>query len=253
METAAGWARRGNRILNFLVMSLILLMFLYGGYSLWDTAMVYRGAFVSVDLLKFKPAADEPDNPTLGELAAINEDVLGWVTVDDTHIDYPVVQGETNMEYINKDVYGEFSLSGSVFLDSANSPDFSDPYSLLYGHHMDNGGMFGDIVKFVEEGYFQGHPEGTLYLPGRTYRMELFACVEADAYDSMVFQPTAQEGDAGELLSWIRENAVQYREIGVSGEEKIIGLSTCAGAETNGRVIVYGRLEEAGQAQEGGA
>ena len=94
METAARCARIGNRILNGIVVLLIAVMFLYGGYSLWDTAMVYRGAFVSNDLLQFKPAsAGEADNPTLSELQAINEDVRGWVTIDDTHIDYPVVQG----------------------------------------------------------------------------------------------------------------------------------------------------------------
>ena len=254
METAARCARIGNRILNGIVVLLIAVMFLYGGYSLWDTAMVYRGAFVSNDLLQFKPAsAGEADNPTLSELQAINEDVRGWVTIDDTHIDYPVVQGETNMEYINKDVYGEFALSGSIFLDSANSPDFSDGYVLLYGHHMENGGMFGDIVEFVREDFFNAHTTGTLYAPGGTWNIELFACLEVDAYDSMVFNPTAQEeGNVESLLEYIRENAVCYREIGAEPQDQIIGLSTCAEAETNGRVVIYGRLKPV-TAQEGGA
>ena len=56
---------------------------------------------------------------------AINKDVAGWITIDDTHIDYPVVQGKDDMEYINKDVYGEFSLSGSIFLSCMNKKDFS--------------------------------------------------------------------------------------------------------------------------------
>ena len=254
METAARCARIGNRILNGIVVLLIAVMFLYGGYSLWDTAMVYRGAFVSNDLLQFKPAsAGETDNPTLSELQAINEDVRGWVTIDDTHIDYPVVQGETNMEYINKDVYGEFALSGSIFLDSANSPDFSDGYVLLYGHHMENGGMFGDIVEFTDETFFDAHTTGTLYAPGSTWSIELFACLEVDAYDSMVFNPTAQEeGNVESLLEYIRENAVCYREIGSEPQDHIIGLSTCAEAETNGRVVIYGRLKPV-TAQEGGA
>lgn len=254
METAARCARFGNRILNGIAVLLIVLLFLYGGYSLWDTAMIYRGAFVSGDLMKFKPAsAEEADNPTLSELQAINEDVRGWVTIDDTHIDHPVVQGETNMDYINKDVYGEFSLSGSIFLDSSNSPDFSDSYSLLYGHHMENGGMFGDIVEFVREDFFNAHTTGTLYAPGGTWNIELFACLEVDAYDSMVFNPTAQEeGNAESLLEYIRENAVCYREIGAEPEDQIIGLSTCAEAETNGRVVIYGRLNPV-KAQEGGA
>lgn len=55
------------------------------------------------------------------------------------------------MEYINKDVYGEFSLSGSIFLSCMNKKDFSDNYNLVYGHHMANGGMFGDVVSFTEK------------------------------------------------------------------------------------------------------
>ena len=255
MERAAMLARAGNRVLSVIVGILILVMLLYGGYSLWDTAMLYQGAFVSSDLLKYKPSSGKTDGPTLAELAALNPDVRGWLTIDDTHIDYPVVQGKTDMEYINKDVYGEFSLSGSIFMDSRNAADFSDSYCLLYGHHMDNGAMFGDVVEFVNKDYFDSHRTGTLYLiDGSVYTIELFVCIEIDAFDSVVYQPTAQEqGNVGPLLEYIREKAVQYREIGVTTSNQIIGLSTCAEAETNGRVVVFGRMERAEQVQEGGA
>lgn len=255
METAARLARVGNAVLSFAAFLMILLMFLYGGYSLWDTSMVYRGAFVSGDLLKFKPAGagETGDNPTLSELQAINEDVRGWLTIDGTHIDYPVVQGENDMEYINKDVYGNFALSGSIFLSCMNSPDFSDGYNLVYGHHMDNGGMFGDVVEFAEAEFFAEHSTGTLYLPDRTYGIQIFACVKTDAYDQTIFHPQDQKiRDVSGLLEYLQKNAAQYRDIGVAREDQIIGLSTCAEAETNGRVIVFGRLDRKNQAQEGG-
>lgn len=245
METAAKFARAGDRILSFIVAVLILLMLLYGGYSLWDTAMVYRGAFVSSDLLQYKPSAGDPDNLTLAELQKLNPDVCAWLTIDDTHVDYPVVQGKDDMEYINKDVYGEFALSGAIFLARDNSPDFSDSYSLVYGHHMSNGAMFGDIVEFVDKDYFTEHQTGTLYLPdGDTYAITLFACVEIDASDSIVYNPKAQNGDTGALLAHIKSKAVQYRDIGITTADSIIGLSTCAEAQTNGRVVVFGRLEK---------
>lgn len=243
MHTAAKLARAGDRLVSLLAAGLILLMLLYGGYSLWDTAMVFNGAFLSSDLLQFKPAAGDPDsNPTLAELQAINPDVLGWLTIDDTHIDYPVVIGETDMEYVNKDVYGEFALSGSIFMDSDNARDLSDAYTLVYGHHMDNGAMFGDVVEFVNTDYFESHPSGTLYLPDATYTIEIFACVQVDAFDSMVYDPLAQDGDVSELLHYVDEIAVQSRYIGVQPTDKVIGLSTCAEAETNGRVVIFGRL-----------
>ena len=246
MHTAAKLARAGDRVVSMVAAALIVIMLLFGGYSLWDTAMVFNGAFLDNDLLQFKPAnTDNPDsNPTLEELQAINPDVVGWLTVDGTHIDYPVVIGDDDMEYVNKDVYGDFALSGSIFLDSDNARDISDPYTLVYGHHMDNGGMFGDVVEFVNTDYFESHPTGTLYLPNATYRIELFACLEVDAFDSMVYDPKAQpQGDISELLNYIDENAVQSRYIGVTPQDKVIGLSTCAEAETNGRVVIYGRLD----------
>lgn len=255
MERAALLARIGNRILSVIVGILILFMLLYGGYSLWDTAMLYQGAFVSSDLLKYKPSSGKTDGPTLAELAALNPDVRGWLTIDDTHIDYPVVQGKTDMDYINKDVYGEFALSGSIFMDSRNAADFSDSYCLLYGHHMDNGAMFGDVVEFVNKDYFDSHRTGTLYLTdGSFYTIELFACIEIDAFDGVVYQPAAREqGNVERLLEYIREKAVQYREMSVTASDQIVGLSTCAEAETNGRVVVFGRMERAEEVQEGGA
>lgn len=243
MEIAAQAARVGNRILNIIVGILTVILFLYGAYCLWDTYVTARGAFISDDLLEYKPIPGQEENPTLDELMAINPDVVGWLTVDDTHIDYPVVQGENDMEYINKDVYGEFALPGSIFLSCVNSRDFSDPYSLVYGHHMANGAMFGDIVEFVNKDYFDTHTTGTLYLPDETQGITLFACMQTSATDTVVYNPKAQQEDVSGLLSYLEENAVQYRDIGVKKSDRIIGLSTCAEAETNGRVIVFGRLE----------
>lgn len=243
MEIAAQAARVGNRILNIIVGILTLILFLYGAYCLWDTYVTARGAFISDDLLEYKPIPGQEENPTLDELMAINPDVVGWLTVDDTHIDYPVVQGENDMEYINKDVYGEFALPGSIFLSCVNSRDFSDPYSLVYGHHMANGAMFGDIVEFVNKDYFDTHTTGTLYLPDETQGITLFACMQTSATDTVIYNPEAQQEDVSGLLSYLEENAVQYRDIGVKKSDRIIGLSTCAEAETNGRVIVFGRLE----------
>lgn len=146
------------------------------------------------------------------------------------------------MEYVNKDIYGEFALSGAIFLDSSNARDVSDSYTLIYGHHMANGAMFGDVVEFVNTDYFNDHTSGTLYLPDATYSIELFACVQVDAYDSVIYNPAAQAGDVSELLNYVNEIAVQSRYIGVQPSDQVIGLSTCSEATTNGRVVLFGRL-----------
>ena len=140
-------AKTGDWLVSFVAAILATVMLLYGGYALWDTAMLYQGAFASGNLMKYKPSVSvDEDDASLEELLAINPDVRGWLTIDGTHVDYPIVQGEDDMEYVNKDVYGEFSLSGTAFLDSENTSDFSDCYNLLFGHHMANGAMFGVLL-----------------------------------------------------------------------------------------------------------
>ena len=246
METAARAARFGNFILSLMASVIILTMFAYGGYSLWDSYMVNQGAFLSSDLLKYKPQATGETGETnysLEELIALNPDTRGWITIDDTHMDYPLVQGETDMEYINKDVMGEFALSGAIFLSCLNSGDFTEPYSLVYGHHMDNAAMFSDVMEFLDADYFERHQTGTLYLPDKTYRITLFACMEADGYDRLIYSP-GPDYDNGPLLEYIRTTANQYRDIGVTSGDQIIGLSTCVDAQTTERAVLFGRLEE---------
>lgn len=245
MEVAVRVARIGNYILGVIAAIMILLMCAYGGYSLWDNYMINRGAFAGSDLMKFKPAGDAGgENYTLEELMVINPDTRGWLTIDDTHIDYPVVQGEDDMEYINTDVFGEFSLSGSIFLSCLNSPDFSDHYNLIYGHHMDNGGMFGDVMEFEEEKFFESHQTGTLYLPHETYEITIFAYIEADGYDRLIYKPGRECESMQELLNYLKKSSTRYRDIGVTTEDRIVGLSTCVDAVTNGRAILFGRLEK---------
>jgi sortase B len=188
---------------------------------------------------------EDESNPTLSDLQKINPDVCAWLTVDDTNIDYPVVQGETNMEYINKDVYGEFSMSGSVFLDYRNDVDFSDYYSLIYAHHMEGKVMFGELTEFQKKSYFNKHTSGTLCLPETTYQIRWFACIETNAYDYTVFDPTGYETkeDQEELLQHIKDCAVQYREVDDTEENQLIALSTCLDLTTNGRVLLFGWME----------
>lgn len=226
-------------------MVLALIMLLYGGYSLWNTIMIYRGAFSSNDLLKYQPTGDGPNSITLGELMKLNKDVVGWITIFDTHISYPVVQGKDNQEYLNKDVFGEFSFSGSIFLDYRNACDFTDSYSIIYGHHMEYGAMFGDVVEFKNDDYFQEHKTGALFLLDDTYKITLFACVETQEFNNKIYNPIVQGKDnLDTLLKYIKDEAVQYRDISLNHDDKIIGLSTCAEAGTNERVVLFGRLDK---------
>ena len=237
-------ARVGNRILSIMAGILILLMLSYGMYSLWDPYKIYANSYADEELLKFRPTDDGEDNPTLKDLKKLNPDVKAWIQVPKTNIDYPVVQGQDDMEYINKNVYGEFELSGAIFLSCLNKDDFSDPYNLVYGHNMKNGGMFADVADFTNKEYFETHQKGKLYLTDATRKIRFFACMKVTAADAKIYHPDGyRKENLKDLLDYIQANAVQYRDVNVADENSLIALSTCSEAETNGRVVLIGKLE----------
>ena len=142
---ARGLIRIISELVTLSVITFFLLMFLYASWSIYDAQRIFSGADTTV-YETYKPESDVDDSPTFQELVAINPDVLGWITVYGTGIDYPLVQGETNDSYINTSVEKKFSLSGSIFLDSANEPDFSDFNTIIHGHHMEKHEMFGTWI-----------------------------------------------------------------------------------------------------------
>ena len=228
-------ADTGDRLVGLAAGCLFSVLLVFSGYCLWDSATVAYGALVTPQLRRAKP---EPGSPTLAELQAQNPDVCGWLTLDGTHIDYPVVQGADDLEYVNKAADGSFALSGAVFLSAANRADFSDAYNLLYGHHMENGAMFGDLTQFSESEYFADHTAGTLYAEGASYELQVFACVLTDAYDPVIYTPST---DPAALAAYIRAHAVQYRE--PPADCRVAAFSTCDDSRTNGRVAVFAALK----------
>lgn len=228
----------GDRLVGMAAGCLLSVLLVFSGYCLWDSATLAYGAMNTPAVLRAKPTQTETQAPTLAELQAANPDIRAWLTVDDTHIDYPVVQGQDDVEYINKAADGSFALSGSIFLAAGNAADFSDAYSLIYGHHMDSGAMFGDLPHFAEADYFADHTTGTLYLEGCACPLQIFACLQTDAYDPVIY---TADPDPAALAEYIQKNAVQYRDTADTG--RVVALSTCDESRTNGRVVVFARLQ----------
>ena len=218
------------------VYMICLILFLIGIYAMVDSYLVYQHANDN-SLLKFKPGyeGEEPEKEIKGNMVA-------WITINDTNIDYPVMQGKDNHEYLNKDPYGEYSLAGSIFLDSRNAPDFTDDYSLIYGHHMEGNSMFGELHSFLKKDYFDKHREGTLTVGEEVYDIRFFAVLDTSATEKHIFAPTEQKVE--DVLSYVEEHAGIYdAEWTREGNDKIIALSTCSAPDSIKRVVVFGELE----------
>ncbi|WP_276815139.1 class B sortase, partial [Faecalibaculum rodentium] len=163
-------------------MLIVLAVAGFGGYSLYARNQI-REAGSSQEMMKYKPA---DGTKSLHELMEKNPDVIGWITMNGTRIDQPVVQGKDDSEYLNRDAEGRFSLAGSVFLTCENHPDFSDSYNLLYGHHMEEGGMFGDVIEYLDGSFFRKHQTGTLTTGDGRWQIHVFAVLKTGASDPYV-------------------------------------------------------------------
>lgn len=222
-------AHAADRVVTGAILLALLAVMLVSGYAVWDDARV----------LTQDDGLERPsDSEDFASLLAANPDVIGWLTVDNTSIDYAVVQGEDNFEYLNKNARGEDAVAGSIFLDSACDPNFGEPYEVIMGHHMEQSKMFGDLDKFLDLGFFEENGAATLMLPSRTLSLEAVAVLTADAYDGVIFGTPVSADRMERLVNYVQENAVLQREGKYTAEDQLVALSTCSSSGADARTVV---------------
>ncbi|GLC82676.1 class B sortase [Lacrimispora brassicae] len=237
--------KAANSAVDFIVLTVILLLVAIAVYAIWDSDQVYQAADAA-QYSVYKPGTEE-GSISFDELKAINPEVFSWLTVYGTNIDYPVTQGNDNAKYVNTNALGEYSLSGAIFLDYSNSKDFQDFNSILYGHHMEKQAMFGELGLFGDKGFFDNHVSGNLYYNGKDHGLEFFAFIKTDAYDGGVFAPRVQGKEAQQAyLQYLLDKAAYTRQIGVTAEDHILLLTTCSSEATNGRDVLVARISDEG-------
>ena len=230
-------ARAADRVVTGAIVCALALVVALSGYALWDSYQV-----IAAGTSTLKGPAEE-GGLTFAELLALNEDVVGWIALDGTAIDFPVVQGEDDYEYLTKSVEGGYSAAGAIYLMAACAADFSDPYSVVMGHHMANSAMFGDLDLYLEEGFLEENHTGWLYLPDRSLELEVVAVLQADAYDATVYGVPGTEASVAALAALIEEEALFSYGEAIEADDQLIALSTCAsGAGTDMRTVVVCRV-----------
>ena len=176
------------------------------------------------------------------KLQAANKDIKAWLTVEGIGVDYPIVQSSDNVFYLTHTAEKKSNSLGALFLDFRDSKDFSDFNSVVYGHNMKSGKMFGTLPRMKEKAYFDKVKTGTLYTPGQTYRLEIFAVVVTDSRSTLFNYIFTSPSDKQKHLDFIRKNAKFYRDIGVTAKDNIITLSTCSYEYQDARTLLIARL-----------
>lgn len=171
-------------------------------------------------------------------------DIVGWIEIPGTVIDYPIVQGEDNAFYLKHLPDGTANVNGSIMMDQVNSPVFADDVTILHGHHMRSGAMFGDLNEYEREAYYLEHPMMRLYTPAGDYDVAIFAAYSVDG--ATFAYPTVFSGREGfeAFLHRARTRSYFQTDVEVAYGDRILMLSTCAYAYENERFLVVGKILE---------
>ena len=227
---------------RFVLLISFILLFI-AAYAMFDNAEVYKLASTE-EFAQYKP--QESNELSYGDLIKLNPEVIGWIEVYGTKIDYPLVQAKDNDKYLHTTVDGRFSTAGSIFLDSRNKKDFSDFNNVVYGHHMAERKMFGDIDKFLDKSFFDSHKYANIKRIGKPdLGVEIFSIVETHGTDEKVFNTDIRDDyTKKDLINYLYKNAINSRNIGLGANDRIVLLDTCTFTVTNGRYILAGRLTD---------
>lgn len=167
-------------------------------------------------------------------------DVVGWLYIPDTPINYPIMQRDDNDFYLHHAYDGSSLKSGSIFLDYRCENRFINPINIVYGHNMRNGSMFAGLLKFSDSAYFVSHRYGWLSTPEAVYRVDFFSCAKADMYDELYDGSTP----VSQWIPHIADRSAVFRDAEFSEDDRFISLSTCSYEFENARTILTGKLVE---------
>lgn len=176
-------------------------------------------------------------------LLRTNSDVVGWLKIDGTTIDYPVLQAEDNAYYLKKDLYRNDNVTGSIFLDYRNRIEGAkEKHWIVYGHYMKDEIMFKGLLRYKDEAYYAEHPViafDTLY---GNRKWLIFSAYETDANEDYIRTSFADDASFGAFADGLKANSLYDTGVSIRAEDTILTLSTCSRTEEGGRFAVHAKL-----------
>lgn len=182
------------------------------------------------------------------ELLSINPNIVGWIQVEGTNINYPIVQGKDNTYYLKHNYYNKYSSVGAIYMDATANSDFSSLNTFIYGHYTQQGIMFGQLGQFMNQSFYESHKNIYIYTPEQNYVVEVFS-VHVDDASSPSYQMnfTTTEAYKKYLDLMIEKSQIKSNIEVDSTTDKIVTLYSCsrqANYKKQDRYYIHGILRE---------
>ena len=177
------------------------------------------------------------------KLSNINTDIIGWIKINDTNIDYPILKDTDNLKYLKHSFGGKYNNNGSIF--TLNNNPFQDYETVLFGHNMKSGIMFSELGKYMNKEFFDKHSSFEIYTKNQNYKATVFSCYSIGINKE---ENNIKLLDFEEQVEYYKK-ASKYSVDNVSEIKKIVKLSTCSylnnhTTPTDQRYYIVAKLEK---------
>lgn len=236
--------------LRIIAMVLLAIVFISSaavvGFTMWQYSEATRIYDEASDKYTQPAASKAPSKAPISidfkALQKENPDIVGWIYCEGTVIDYPVLQGKDNDQYLHTDYQGNYNIDGSIFVDAGNTPGFVDSNTIIYGHHMNSGAMFASLVSWESQEFYEKHPVVWLLTPEQDYEIVLFSGHHISAASSMydIIKTPGKEMNA--FLSQALELSNFTTDVKLNPRARYVMLTTCAYLFDNDRYVLHGIL-----------
>ena len=239
----------------FLYSGFALVKYLYTYYEaskslkevqeIYETTLVTIGEELEVEPLLTEGLLSEYNiRPQFEDLQIVNEHIVGWISVDGTKLNNPILQTENNDFYLNHNFKDNYSRAGSVFMDYRNDVTDMNRNTILYGHAMKNGTMFGSLKNYLQQDYADTHNKiyvDTLY---EGYDIEVFAAYETTIDFYYIETEFTTDEAFLEFIEEVKEKSVIQTDVEIGLDDKVVTLSTCKDSvmSDDQRFVVQGKL-----------
>lgn len=211
------------------------------------TTIVSGAAIATPEAVEEKPYVFEftPLEIDFDSLKKTNEDIVGWIQFETFKLSYPIVQDNGDNFYLTHTFKKQKNASGSIFIGPSNNADFLDTNTIIFGHNMKDGSMFGLLGRYKNKSYFQANQSFRIYTPAGTKRYAIFSVYRADVEGSAYTIYSAPGGE--EYAKWLNElKSLSMYDTGVTvGEnDRIVTLSTCVSGQKQKRLVIHAKQIE---------
>ena len=240
----------GSNIVSNIILVIAIVVFAVSAYKLYGIFSEYNKGDkeyqkiqdLVINTEKKDDTKEEAFSVDFEKLLEMNSDVVGWIRFDEpSEINYPVVQGRDNEEYLKRTFEANTNKLGTLFVDVNNPGDFSGRNTFIYRHNMKNGSMFAQLLKYKDDSFYKEHPYFYIYTPdGKVRTYEIFSAgVVKDTSDSYIMD-YADDAAFQTYIDYIKQQSAYPTSAEVTTASKIVSLSTCTNVRDDERFLVHG-------------